>query len=115
MSKPNICRFDLHNRRILLVPCATETTAIRTSDSDVWQSVATGTDQDDLAVAWRTPFLVQAGARLVSPSPARPSAEPPAGVIYPIFYSKPVCTVLDFIRDVAVQFTHFCSFLYLLT
>ena len=30
-----------------------------------------GTDQDDLAVASRTPFLVQAGARLVSQSPAR--------------------------------------------
>ena len=29
-----------------------------------------GTAQDDLAAAWRTPFL-QAGARLVSQSPAR--------------------------------------------
>jgi len=86
MSKPNICRFDLHNRRILLVRCATETTAIRTSDSDVWQSVATGTDQDDLAVAWRTPFFVQAAARLVSQSPARLSAEPRSGMIYPSFY-----------------------------
>src|SRR5262249_54738788 len=51
-----------------LVRCTTETNrAVRNSGSDVWQSTAKGTDQDDLAAAWRTPLLMQAGARLISP------------------------------------------------
>jgi len=45
-----------------------------------------GADQDDLAASWRTPLLVQAGARLVSQLPARLWAEPWSGMIYPRFY-----------------------------
>ena len=48
----NIYRFDFHNRRYRSVRCATETNrAVRNSGSDVWQSTAIGTDQDDLAAA----------------------------------------------------------------
>ena len=67
----NIHTFDFHNRR-RSARCTTETNrAVHNSGSDVWQSTEMGTDHDDLAAAWRTPLLVQAGARLVSQSPAR--------------------------------------------
>jgi len=57
--------------------CTTGTTAIRNSDSVVWQSAATGMDQDDLAVAWSTPLL-QAGALPVS-QPPTPAGKATAG------------------------------------
>jgi hypothetical protein len=65
MRTSSIRRFALHNRRDLWARCATETTASRNSDN-VWQSVATRTDQNDLAAAWRYSLT---RARLVSQSP----------------------------------------------
>ena len=49
-----ICWFDARQ----------ETTAIRNSDNVVGQSAATGTALDDLAVAWCTRQLLQAGTGL---------------------------------------------------
>src|SRR5262245_52186641 len=64
MRTSNIHRSALHNRGDTLVRCATETTAIRNADSAVWQSAATGTDQDDLAAAW-TRSLPGTGGRAI--------------------------------------------------
>jgi len=50
-----------------LVRCAKETFAVRKTDNAVWQSAATGTDQNDLAVAWRSPFT--GGSAIISQSP----------------------------------------------
>jgi len=70
-----------------MVRCTTETTAIHNSDSDVWQSAAMGMDQNDLAAAWRTPLVVQAGARLVS-QPPTPAAQALVGDDLPWSYLK---------------------------
>jgi len=69
-----------------MVRCAKETNGVRNWDNAVWQSAATETDQDDLAVASTRSRLVQAGAQFrgsQSPTPVGRASVGDDGIGWP--------------------------------